>query len=89
MRKNGSCDTRILEEVVGKINDEAKDDPNRNRPTLVVKSTITPGTTSGLDKIATVCNVCFSPEFLTEANSFDDFKNQTRIIIGEINNSFL
>ena len=27
-------------------------------------------------------DICFSPEFLTEANSFDDFKNQTRIIIG-------
>jgi UDPglucose 6-dehydrogenase len=26
--------------------------------------------------------VCFSPEFLTEANSIEDFKNQTRIIIG-------
>ena len=26
--------------------------------------------------------ICFSPEFLTEANSFEDFKNQTRIIIG-------
>tara|TARA_R110000851_G_scaffold61244_3_gene140734 strand:- start:34 stop:543 length:510 start_codon:yes stop_codon:yes gene_type:complete len=24
----------------------------------------------------------FSPEFLTEANSFNDFKNQTRIILG-------
>ena len=27
-------------------------------------------------------DVIFSPEFLTEANSFDDFKNQTRIILG-------
>ena len=27
-------------------------------------------------------DVCFSPEFLTEANSFEDFRNQTRIIIG-------
>ena len=26
--------------------------------------------------------ICFSPEFLTEANSIDDFKNQSRIIIG-------
>ncbi|HIF38021.1 MAG TPA: hypothetical protein EYQ69_02015, partial [Gemmatimonadetes bacterium] len=32
MRKNGSCDTRILESVITKINDEAKSDPMRNRP---------------------------------------------------------
>ena len=82
MRKNGSCDTRILEDVISKINDEARSDPDRNRPTIVVKSTVPPGTTAKMDKIATVCDVCFSPEFLTEANSFDDFKNQTRIIVG-------
>ena len=27
-------------------------------------------------------NIAFNPEFLTEANSIDDFKNQNRIIIG-------
>ena len=27
-------------------------------------------------------DLIFSPEFLTEANSFNDFKNQTRIILG-------
>jgi len=82
MRKDGSCDTRILEDAVSKINLECRNDPNRNRPVLVVKSTVPPGTTEKLNKLATVLNVCFSPEFLTEANSFDDFKNQSRIIIG-------
>ena len=82
MRKDGSCDTRILEGVIVKINQECKADPERNRPILVVKSTIPPGTTEKLNKIATVLDVCFSPEFLTEANSFKDFENQTRIIIG-------
>ena len=83
MRKNGSCDTRILETAIKKINETACSDPNRNRPILVVKSTVPPGTTARMDKLASVLNVCFSPEFLTEANSFEDFKNQTRIIIGE------
>ena len=82
MRLSGECDTRILEGVVAKIDQECRGDVNRNRPTLVLKSTIPPGTTKKIDKIATVLNVCFSPEFLTEANSFNDFKNQTRIIIG-------
>ena len=83
MRKDGSCDTRILETAIKKINETACSDPNRNRPILVVKSTVPPGTTARMDKLASVLNVCFSPEFLTEANSFEDFKNQTRIIIGE------
>ena len=87
MRKDGSCDTRILEKVIVKINDEVKADPKMNRPIIVVKSTVPPGTTEKLNAVATVCSVCFSPEFLTEANSFDDFKNQSRIIIGGDTNS--
>ena len=81
MRKTGECDTRLLESVVAGIDDRCKKDPLRNRPTLVLKSTIPPGTTSMINQ-KTMLDVCFSPEFLTEANSFDDFKNQTRIIIG-------
>jgi len=82
MRKSGECDTRILESVIEKINNECRSDKNRNRPVLVIKSTIPPGTTKKLSKVASILNVCFSPEFLTEANSFEDFKNQTRIILG-------
>lgn len=82
MRKSGECDTRILESVVEKINNECQANPDRNKPILVIKSTVPPGTTENINKIATVLDVCFSPEFLTEANSFEDFKNQSRIIIG-------
>ena len=82
MRKSGECDTRILEDAIKKVNSACIADVNKNRPVLVIKSTIPPGTTKKLNKIATVLDVCFSPEFLTEANSYDDFKNQSRIIIG-------
>jgi len=81
MRPNGSCDIRILESAIEKINQECKNDPGGNRPILVIKSTVPPGTTVEINKLS-MLKVCFSPEFLTEANSFDDFKNQTRIIIG-------
>jgi len=81
MKKSGECDTTLLESVVEGIDAECKNDPGRNRPTLVIKSTVPPGTTKRINS-ATMLDVCFSPEFLTEANSFDDFKNQTRIIIG-------
>lgn len=77
MRKSGECDTRILESVISEI--EKVD--TRNEPVLVIKSTVPPGTTDRVSDL-TRFDVCFSPEFLTEANSFQDFKNQTRIIIG-------
>jgi UDPglucose 6-dehydrogenase len=80
MRKDGSCDTRILESAIRKIDLTVY--THNHRPIIVVKSTVPPGTTARLDEMASYCDVCFSPEFLTEANSFEDFKNQSRIIIG-------
>lgn len=79
MRSSGKCDTRILEKEIKQISDESKE--QKTSPVLVIKSTIPPGTTERLGK-TTHLDVCFSPEFLTEANSFHDFRNQTRIIIG-------
>jgi len=81
MRKSGECDTRLLESVIKKISEECM--LAGNRPIIVIKSTIPPGTTSRINNdVAPELDVCFSPEFLTEANSFEDFKNQARIIIG-------
>lgn len=51
-------------------------------PTLVVKSTVPPGTIDYLNEQAQFVKVTFNPEFLTEANAINDFKNQNRIIIG-------
>lgn len=81
MRKSGECDTRLLESVIKKIDEECRNNSSENSPVLVLKSTIPPGSTDRINQ-STALDVCFSPEFLTEANSFDDFKNQTRIIIG-------
>ena len=80
MRSSGECDTRILEEAVKKIN-EISSSFSKNK-TVVIKSTVPPGTTDKLNSLCKNINVAFSPEFLTEANSFNDFKNQNRIIIG-------
>jgi len=49
---------------------------------VVIKSTVPPGTTDSLNKEYSHIDVVFNPEFLTEANAVDDFKHQTRIIIG-------
>lgn len=90
MRKDGSCDTRILESAIKEL-DEACVTVGRivSRPIVVIKSTIPPGTTERIGSKyidrkddSPDMHVCFSPEFLTEANSFEDFKHQSRIIIG-------
>ena len=76
MRENGECYLGILEEVLSDL-----DYFNRCK-TIVVKSTIPPGSTERFNKIYKNINIVFNPEFLTEANSIEDFKNQNRIIIG-------
>lgn len=76
MNKDGSCNTGIVESVVMEI------DSFSSKHVVVIKSTVPPGTTQNLNKICKNCQVIFNPEFLTEANYIEDFKNQSRIIIG-------
>ena len=72
MEPDGSCDTSIVEEVVAGLGASR---------TIVLKSTVPPGTTSRLaEKYG--ARICFNPEFLTEANSVEDFANQDHIILG-------
>jgi len=79
MRGNGSCDLSILQESIFKINSFCMKDSRR---IVVIKSTIPPGTTESLNQQCKNIQVIFNPEFLREATFLDDFKNQTRIIIG-------
>jgi len=81
MKKDGSCDTSIVEAVVKDINDMVIS-RNVSGTIVAIKSTIPPGTTNRLNKECKNISVIFNPEFLTEANFIDDFKNQNRIIIG-------
>ena len=77
MKKDGSCDTSIVEGVIDNI-----EDVDISGKIVAIKSTIPPGTTNRLNKKCKNVSVIFNPEFLTEANFIDDFKNQNRIIIG-------
>lgn len=52
---------------------------------IVLKSTITPGTTAKYEKLYQKSKFCFNPEFLTEANFIEDFMNAERTIIGATN----
>lgn len=76
MKKNGSCDTSIVESVIKDI------DKSQRKLIVVIKSTVPPGTTNKLNKKYKRLSIIFNPEFLTEANFIEDFKNQTRIILG-------
>jgi len=80
MKKDGSCDTSIVESVIKDINETVN--CNQDGKIVAIKSTIPPGTTNRLNKEHENISVIFNPEFLTEANFIDDFKNQNRIIIG-------
>jgi len=93
MRKDGSCDTRMLEFAIDKAYNVLKDEhkipkhsdflnKQNHKKIFVIKSTVPPGTTARIASSYKGIDICFSPEFLTEANSFEDFKNQSRIIIG-------
>jgi UDPglucose 6-dehydrogenase len=92
MKRDGSCDTSIVESVVKDI-DEAQQwclnsmlnhgiQPVEKRAIIILKSTIPPGTTDKLNKKYKNVQIVFNPEFLTEANYIEDFKNQDKIIIG-------
>ncbi len=79
MNEDGSSCTSIVEKSVERIASYG------NNNVVVIKSTVPPGTTKALhDKWAGkgIEAVVFNPEFLTEANYIEDFKKQTRIIIG-------
>ena len=80
MKKSGECDLSIVENSLNNLDNLAAD--LRKNPIIVVKSTVPPGTCEKLNKEFENINIVFSPEFLTEANSIEDFKNQTRIILG-------
>ena len=81
MRKSGECDTRLVRKTVLEIDKLAAENQSRCE-IVVIKSTVPPGTTQSLNEEVKNIQVVFNPEFLTEANAINDFKNQNRIILG-------
>lgn len=62
MKEDGSCDTSIVEEVIGWI----------ETPLILIKSTIPPGTTRRLKEL-TGKHICHSPEYVGEGGYFVPF----------------
>ena len=80
MKKSGECDVSILRKVLDEI-DLLADNFEVSR-TVVIKSTISPGTTNRFNEMYDSLDIVFNPEFLTERNAVKDYDNQNRIILG-------
>ncbi len=81
MDPSGVCNTNIVQEVIKEV------DNYSNGHLCIIKSTVPPGTTNNINSLCKNTKVVFNPEFLTEANFIQDFKNQNRIIVGGDNTS--
>ena len=84
MNEDKSCHLNIVEDTLNKIDDwcDEMEYYGLEQRTIVIKSTIPPGTTERWNKEYKRIDIAFNPEFLTEANAIDDFRNQNKIIIG-------
>lgn len=76
MNANGTCHTDIVEEAISRCFKFGV------TKTVVIKSTVTPGTTAKWNKQFPSLNIVFNPEFLTERNAVSDFNNTSKIILG-------
>jgi len=76
--KDGSMNLDIVEQALQDISDVNKYQGN----IVLLRSTVTPGTTRKLQDKYPNLRIVFNPEFLTERNAKYDFINQARIIIG-------
>lgn len=76
MRKDGTCDLSIIMRSMAQINHWYDDN------IIIMKSTVVPGTCDSINKLYPKLRIVFSPEFLTEANYINDFKECNRIILG-------
>jgi nucleotide sugar dehydrogenase len=74
---DGSINLDILENVLFEINSCRKNDS-----IILIRSTITPGSSEMFSKKFPKLNMVFNPEFVTERNANYDFLNQSRIILG-------
>mgnify|MGYP000306501742 CR=1 FL=1 len=82
MYESGECDLSIVESVVDEFMSFTF---RQKKQTLVIKSTVVPGTTEKLAKKYEddpYVNFVFNPEFLTERKARLDFINASRIVLG-------
>ena len=77
--EDGSINLDILENVLNDISQVSRDSTDS---IILIRSTVTPGTTRLLQEKYIKLNIVFNPEFLTERSAKFDFINQSRFILG-------
>lgn len=90
---NGALETAHVFAVCRQIGTMLK--TTNHKPTLVIRSTMLPGSMRNLvlpalmesagDNLGNLCTVVFHPEFLREGSSVRDFYDPPKIVIGEQN----
>ncbi len=83
MADESGIDLSIVDEMVSKI---AKIISGTDK-IIIIKSTVTPGTTAKYIKKYPKVLFCFNPEFLRESSFLSDFVNADRIVIGAQNDA--
>ena len=76
--KDGTINLDIVDEALNDINVYSASVDN----IILVRSTVTPGSTRELQEKYSNLRIVFNPEFLTERSANFDFINQTRFILG-------
>src|SRR6056300_947941 len=76
MDEVGRCNNSIVESAVKRCFEFGKTE------IVVIKSTVSLGTTQKLNEKYPSLQIVFNPEFLTERNAVKDYENQNRIILG-------
>ena len=76
-KPDGKMHLDILESALDDINNVY-----RNDAIILIRSTVTPGTTQKLQNKFSKLPLVFNPEFLTERSAKFDFINQSRVILG-------
>ena len=79
--QDGSISLDIIYNVFEEINNVIDYEAN-NQPVILIRSTITPGTTRKIQIKYPKMHIVFNPEFLTERSAKFDFINQSRFIVG-------
>lgn len=76
MEQSGCCDLSIIYNIMTQISYWYADN------IIILKSTVPPGTCQKIKHLHPELRIVFSPEFLTESNYIEDFKNCNRMIFG-------
>jgi len=80
---DGACDTSIVNEVLWKLNEAARARPlGEAMPTVIIKSTVPPGSCRVWQAAYQDIGIVFNPEFLRENFAQEDFDSQTYTILG-------